>query len=187
MIIGVCFLFFLLGLPYFASGGYYLFLLMDNSVVSTNAIIIALLQVVLVGWVFGANNFLDCISKMEMKLSTITQWYLKICIKFVCPASLSFVLLHTMSTLITEYPYTQYTFKADPCPDVLYVKSDDDGNCIYELKDAESLTWLIQIFILSFIPIFGGYVAFCTTKRLLLPTKKWKPVDECTTENFAMQ
>ena len=188
MIFGVCFLFFLLDLPYFTSGGYYLFLVMDNSVVSTNAILIALFQVLLVGWIFGMTNLLECISKMGMKLAKTTQWYLRICIQFVCPLSLIFVLLETTVSLFTDYRYTTYTFKkpdSGQCPNISNMGTKNDL-CVYYLKDAEPLTWLIQIFILSFIPIFGAYVVFGTTKRLLKPTKKWKPVDECTNETFAV-
>ena len=169
---GLCAFFFLLSLPYCASGGYQLFLAMDNSVIANNAIFVALLQLILVGWVFGVKKFLDCVSKMEIQLKSTTRWYFHACIRYVCPFTLTMVLVTALIDNINSYPYIKF-------------KTRRNGKYIhYTLAEAEPLVWMVQAFTLSFIPIMAIWKIWQSrnsSKSLFRPTAQWVPADEAVT------
>ena len=169
---GLCAFFFLLSLPYCASGGYQLFLAMDNSVIANNAIFVALLQLILVGWVFGVKNFLDCVSKMEIQLKYSTRWYFHACIRYVCPFTLTMVLVIALIDNINSYQYVKF-------------KTRRDGEYIsFTLEEAEPLVWMVQAFTLSFIPIMAIWKIWQSrnsSKSLFRPTAQWVPADEAET------
>ena len=54
----------ILGLTFTCPGGIYMFTLFNNCAPSWNLILFALLEVVLMAWVYGVDNFLDNISEM---------------------------------------------------------------------------------------------------------------------------
>ena len=169
---GLCAFFFLLSLPYCASGGYQLFLAMDNSVIANNAIFVALLQLILVGWVFGVKKFLDCVSKMEIQLKSTTRWYFHACIRYVCPFTLTMVLVTALIDNINNYPYIKFKTRRDE----KYIH--------YTLEEAEPLVWMVQAFTLSFIPIMAIWKTWQSrnsSKSLFRPTAQWVPADEAVT------
>ena len=162
---GLCAFFFLLGLPYCASGGYQLFLVMDNSVIGNNAIFVALLELILVGWVFGIKNFMDCVSKMEIQLKSSTKWYFHACIRYVCPFTLAMLLVMALIDNINNYQYVEMKI----------------FNKTIQLKEAEPLVWMVQVFTLSFIPIMAIWKTWQSrnsSKSLFRPTAQWVPADE---------
>ena len=165
---GLCAFFFLLGLPYCASGGYQLFLVMDNSVIGNNAIFVALLELILVGWVFGIKNFMDCVSKMEIQLKSSTKWYFHACIRYVCPFTLAMLLVMALIDNINNYQYVEMKI----------------FNKTIQLKEAEPLVWMVQVFTLSFIPIMAIWKTWQSrnsSKSLFRPTAQWVPADEVVT------
>ena len=169
---GLCTFFFLLSLPYCASGGYLLFLAMDNSVIANNAIFVALLQLILVGWVFGMKNFMDCVSKMEIQLKSSTRWYFHACIRYVCPFTLTMVLVIALIDISHNYQYVTF-------------KIFRNGSLETEqLTEAEPLVWMVQVFTLSFIPIMAIWKIWQSrnsSKSLFRPTAQWVPADEVVT------
>ena len=156
----ICVVFFLLSLPYCTSGGIHLFLLMDKSAVSTNAIIIGIFEVLIVGWALGMERFFDHVSKMGMVFKTGTRLVGKICLKFFSPL-LGFALLG-----FSVYGYFE-----------------EDCNFDYPFE-AEILSWLIQSFTVSFIPFFGVLAIWkklktgSSWKSLVQPTVNWRPAEE---------
>ena len=85
VVISVCVLGFLSGLSMCTSGGYYMFTLIDDKSASWNLLLVAFLEVILVGWIYGADRFLDNIKEMDMNLGPFFHWYWKICWQFITP------------------------------------------------------------------------------------------------------
>ena len=187
---GLCAFCFLLSLPYCASGGYYLFLAMDEAVISNNAILIAFLQLILVGWFFGVEKFLDCVSKMGIQLSSITKWYFHISIKYVCPFTLTTLLVIALVNIFTNPQFLKYQFKEGngPIDDWENVECNSkEGNCTYVVKEARPLIWLVQIFTLSLLPImviWKNWQFRNSSKSIFRPTAQWKPADELASVPF---
>ena len=62
--LGICTLMFLCGLFMCTNGGYYVFTLLDNVAGSWNILVVALLEVVIVAWLYGANKIMRDIKKL---------------------------------------------------------------------------------------------------------------------------
>ncbi len=186
----ICVVFFLLSLPYCTSGGIYLFLLMDNSVVSNNAIIIGIFEVLIVGWALGMERFFDHVSKMGMVFKKGTLLVGKLSLKFICPlagfAILGFSIygyFDNYSKNLTEMSFRTNDFVAGF--DCKNGTTTHDANCHYVLPfEAEILSWFIQCFIVSFIPVFGVLAILkklktgSSWKNLVQPTENWRPAGE---------
>ena len=169
---GLCAFFFLLSLPYCTSGGYQLFLAMDNSVIANNAIFVALLQLVLVGWVYGVKNFMDCVSKMGIELKSSTRWYFHACIRYICPFTLTMLLTIALIHNFNNYHFVEFKFYRDG-------KTKN-----YKLKEAEPLVWMVQVFTLSFIPVMAIWKIWQSrnsSRSLCRATAQWVPMDEIVT------
>ena len=180
----ICVVFFLLSLPYCTSGGIYLFLLMDNSVVSSNAIIIGIFEILIVGWALGMERFFDHVSKMGMVFKKGTLIVGKISLKFLCPLS-GFALLgfSVYSENLTDLSFRSHDFVAGF--DCKNGTATNHVDCNYTLPlEAEILSWLIQGFIVSFVPLFGALAIWkklktgSTWKSLVQPTVNWRPAEE---------
>jgi len=186
----ICVVFFLLSLPYCTSGGIYLFLLMDNSVVSNNAIILGIFEVLIVGWALGMERFFDHVSKMGMVFKKGTLLVGKLSLKFICPlagfAILGFSIygyFDNYSKNLTEMSFRTNDFVAGF--DCKNGTTTHDANCHYVLPfEAEILSWFIQCFIVSFIPVFGVLAILkklktgSSWKNLVQPTENWRPAGE---------
>ena len=169
---GLCAFFFLLSLPYCASGGYLLFLAMDSSVIANNAIFVALLQLGLVGWVYGVENFMDCVSQMGIELKSSTKWYFHACIRYLCPFTLTMLLTIALIQNFRTYHFMEFNFYR-------YGKTTN-----YKLEEAEPLVWMVQIFTLSFIPVMAIWKTWQSrnsSRSLFRPTAQWVPMDEIVT------
>ena len=64
LVISLASLMTILGLTFTCPGGIYMFTLFNNCAPSWNLILFALLEVVLMAWVYGVDNFLDNINEM---------------------------------------------------------------------------------------------------------------------------
>ena len=169
---GLCAFFFPLSLPYCTSGGYQLFLAMDNSAIANNAIFVALLQLVLVGWVYGVKNFMDCVSKMGIELKSSTRWYFHACIRYICPFTLTMLLTIALIHNFNNYHFIEFKF---------YI---DGKTKNYKLKEAEPLVWMVQVFTLSFIPVMAIWKIWQSrnsSRSLCRATAQWVPMDEIVT------
>ena len=184
----ICVVFFLLSLPYCTSGGIHLFLLMDKSAVSTNAIIIGIFEVLIVGWALGMERFFDHVSKMGMVFKTGTRLVGKICLKFFSPL-LGFALLGFSVYGYFEEDSVNSTHKESKNLVVglncVNGTTTDEFNCNFDYPfEAEILSWLIQSFTVSFIPFFGVLAIWkklktgSSWKSLVQPTVNWRPAEE---------
>ena len=82
-----------LGLPFTCNGGVHMFTLFDASAPSWNLLLFALLEVVLVSWVYGVDTFLDNLAEMNIQLSTPVRLYWKLSWKFTTPVILMTLLV----------------------------------------------------------------------------------------------
>ncbi|CAJ1054832.1 sodium- and chloride-dependent GABA transporter 2-like [Xyrichtys novacula] len=96
---------FLLGLPLVCEGGIHLFTLIDAYGVSgTSLLLIACLETIVIGWVYGADRFLDNIEDM-IGYRPLCVW--KYCWLFVTPAICGLTLLYDLAQirLVRYYGY----------------------------------------------------------------------------------
>ena len=186
----ICVVFFLLSLPYCTPGGIYLFLLMDNSVVSSNAIVIGIIEVLLVGWALGMKRFNEHVSSMGMIFKNGTLFVGKICLQYLCPlcgfAILGFSLygyINDADAYAIKWSFHRRDFATGfDCKNETTTMS---SVCEYTLPiGAKVLSGLIQCFIVSFIPLFGVLAIAkklkngLSWKSLVQPTDKWRPAEE---------
>ncbi len=88
-----CFVGFLLGVSLCAPQGYALFNLLDAKSSTWNLMSIVFMEVISVSWVYGFNNFWECIEEMEMQVHEGVKYYWLISWVCVSPALLFAILL----------------------------------------------------------------------------------------------
>jgi len=88
---------FLLGLPLCLQGGYYLFVLLDWYSGAWSLMLLAILEIIVVSWVYGLDAFFEDIKTMGIYQNWLTRAYWSICLKFTCPALLLSVLIFTLA------------------------------------------------------------------------------------------
>eukprot|EP00092_Neocalanus_flemingeri_P004408 GFUD01004741.1.p1 GENE.GFUD01004741.1~~GFUD01004741.1.p1 ORF type:complete len:691 (-),score=179.44 GFUD01004741.1:18-2090(-) len=93
---GVCLVGFLLGLPMCLQGGFYLFVLLDWYAGSWSLLVLAVTEVVLVGWVYGTERFSRDIYNMGIRTSRYLSCYWVFTWKVSTPLLLSCVLVATL-------------------------------------------------------------------------------------------
>ena len=160
VVIGLCIIMFLLGLPMCCNGGYYLFDLLDTVVFSWNAMICGLLEVMIIAFLYGVNNFYANIRDMGVRMSIFMEYYWKTCWCFLTPALLLFLLV---MSLVDKKP----------------LRLDD-----YVYPDSiQVIGWLIPAICVLLIPLFAfqhvlsmyrNDTKFCLHYQLTL-TKLFKP------------
>jgi hypothetical protein len=62
-----------------------MFTLFNNSAPSWNLLFLAFIEVIVVGWMYGAERLLQNLDEMGMKINPILRMYWKICWKFITP------------------------------------------------------------------------------------------------------
>ena len=169
VVVMTCTTFFMLGLSMCSSGGIYMFQLLDNCSASWNILLIALVELILVSWGYGADNFLNNIKDMRMKLSQPMRLYWKICWKFITPTILLSILVITFARH-EKLKTVNWTFK-----------NEED---VYVWEDGvQALGWLISLGSVLIIPLVGIYQV-CIRKSkgdpinvwaMFRKTAEWKP------------
>ncbi|XP_060071373.1 sodium- and chloride-dependent glycine transporter 2-like [Ylistrum balloti] len=106
----LCALWCLFGLLICTQGGIYIFQMVDWYVASISLPLFGLLEAVVIGWFYGAENFSRDIRLM---LNRGVPVFMRVCWCFVTPAVLLFLLLFTLSTYkpptYGDYVYPGYT------------------------------------------------------------------------------
>ena len=114
VVIGICVSGFFLGLSMCAQGGILMFTLIDSKSASWNLVLFALLELVLVGWLYGAREFMsnihemgmlkadDSSSKFKKTAVLVLKWYWIVCWQFITP------LLLTVILITQVWPLTQF-------------------------------------------------------------------------------
>ena len=88
---------FILGLSMCASGGIYMFELIDNTCASWNILLFAVIEVVLVAWLYGVDKFLANIKEMGLHLPKPVEWYWKACWGVISPLILITLVIVTFA------------------------------------------------------------------------------------------
>jgi len=162
----------ILGLSMTAQGGIYMFTLIDATCASWNILLFAIMELVLVAWVYGADRLMDNIHEMGIlrtnngsptlsKYFTIgMKWYWKICWCFITPILLSVL-------LILQFVFTKpVSYKGETFPD-----------------NIQALGWLCGVFSVLFIPAITVYQYVQRYRKgkdigwaMFKPTRRWGPV-----------
>jgi len=167
----LCFIFFILGLPLMTGSGIYWIVLMDDFAGSWGLIIIALIEVIAIAWVYGADNFIENIKEMlpeektfglDLKNSRANWIFWKIMWQYVTPVTLFVILIWSL----------------------IDIKPSQYGNHIFP-PWAQAIGWLLLFSGLIFIFIVAIYkinyefrksgdfkAAIIASKK---PDKNWKP------------
>jgi len=138
----VCVIGFLLGVPICLQGGYYLFVLLDWYSGSWSLILLSVIEIVLISWIYGLEDFNKDIKSMGLRTNRFVQMYWDICWKFTTPILLSAVLVFTFA----EY------------------KPASDGDYEFPLW-SNIIGWAIAISSVIVIIPFGAYEFIKTWKN----------------------
>lgn len=156
--IGVCFIMFVGGTTMCFNAGLYMFDLLDNVAGTWNILLFALIEIVIVSYSYGANNFFADINKMEIKIPKPLEYYWKWCWCFLTPVSILFLIIMQFVEF-EPYSYDGYVYPIG----------------------IQVLAWLIpstSVVIILLIGIYKiGYYRGCgwDLKTLFHPTEKWGP------------
>ena len=164
---GVCTVFFLLGLTLTTNGGNYVLTIMDDYSGGWNVLLIAILECISIGWVYGVRRFLDDIETMIGKEFCrpigfpwfIAKWWWALCWCFLTPISVAAVMVYSW------VKYKGYDEKRDKFP-----------------VWADALGWMMTMFVI-FTIVIVTIVKIVTARDegrgkwhyLVNPTKEWGP------------
>ena len=159
---------------------------MDDCVLGNNSLLIAFLELILVGWAFGKDSFVFCVKQMGMELKAGTITYLMISLKFVCPLALLTIFFSNFYTMISDFSnhYSHYSFTYENGTEIPDFLKCNNETCIYTMTEIEPLKWMTQIFTILPICVFGAVAIYKTFKNgeswktLFEPTVKWVAADD---------
>ena len=100
VVFGTCTVSFILGLSMVTKGGIDMLNLIIDASFSWNQLLIALLEVVVVGWMYGADRFWDNIEEMGITRHPFVKWYWIICWKFITPLIMIILVVLTFITKV---------------------------------------------------------------------------------------
>ena len=135
-----------------------------------NVLLFSLLEVILVAWLYGVDNFLNNIKEMGINLPRPMLLYWKICWKFITPTLLFVVLIISF----VDYRKLETTlYKTATGREVSYVWP----------RGIQGLAWLMPLGTFIFIPLLAIYQIWklmssgkpITGWTLVNPTSNWKP------------
>ena len=105
----VCLFMFVGGLSMCFNGGLYMFDLLDNVSASWNIMLCALIEVVMVSWLYGITNFLNDIKTMGIKIPKVLEFYWRFCWRLVTPISILFLIIMQF-VQFEPYQYGSYIY-----------------------------------------------------------------------------
>ena len=82
-----------LGLPFTCPGGIHMFSLFNQAAPSWNLVLFALLEVVVVAWIYGCDAFLDHVVEMRGSMNVAMKTYWMLCWRYLTPTVLICLLL----------------------------------------------------------------------------------------------
>ena len=169
-VFAVCIIGFLIGLVFCTPMGYtFVIEVFEEGLNSWNLFIFVFLEVILVGWVYGFDQFIKDLETMELPIRSYMAIYLKMGIKFASPVVLTIL-------IIIDWVHHVKKHNGDELGDPLHhgLGHHSQGELI-PLITEHLLTFASVIF----LPIFAGWEIFKIVywkregKKLLKPTKCW--------------
>ena len=159
VVMGACLIMFTCGISMCTSGGLYMFELLDNTAGSWNLMVCGLIEVVIVAWIYGVNNFFDDIRKMGMKIPKAVEYYWKACWCFITPIVLLFLII---MYFVEHQPFSS-------------------GSYVFP-KGIQVMGWLVPLATVAVIPIGGIHeiaIRYNNGEKLgwalLQPKHSWGP------------
>ncbi|XP_023322005.1 sodium- and chloride-dependent glycine transporter 2-like [Eurytemora carolleeae] len=84
---------FILGLPFTCNGGIHMFNLFNSAAPSWNLLLFALLEVLLVSWLYGIDNFMENLYQMNIRMPNWLRLYWRFTLLYTTPIILGILLL----------------------------------------------------------------------------------------------
>ena len=95
VVVGVCSTSFLFGLMFCTPAAIKMVDGFETALGSWNILLFAFLEVVLVGWIYGMDRFLDNLKQMGIQISVVTKWYFAYYVKYILPILICYLFGHT--------------------------------------------------------------------------------------------
>eukprot|EP00112_Aurelia_sp_Birch-Aquarium-sp1_P018184 Seg4302.1 transcript_id=Seg4302.1/GoldUCD/mRNA.D3Y31 product="Sodium-dependent dopamine transporter" protein_id=Seg4302.1/GoldUCD/D3Y31 len=143
VVLAICTLMFLIGLPCITQGGMYVFHLIDSYAAGYSILFLGIVEVVVIGWLYGANRFKQDIESMIG--NSITGLWVPVW-KFVTPVLAFGIFLASLlqySPLTYEKTYTYPVW-------------------------ADVLGWLMVIIVILCVPLIAARKIYCQSGTFLL-------------------
>ncbi|ETN63077.1 sodium-dependent nutrient amino acid transporter 8 [Anopheles darlingi] len=152
----------LLGSIYVTPGGQYILKLVDYYGASSIALVLAIAELIAIGWVYGVDRLCK---DTEFMLGHRPNLYWRLCWRWITPALMLIILIYNLITL-EPLMYKQYVY-----PTIAY----DIGWCIFAFG-------LLQLPIWAIYAVFkqSGKTITDKIKNSLKPTAAWGPLDPTT-------
>ncbi|XP_035787557.1 sodium-dependent nutrient amino acid transporter 1-like isoform X2 [Anopheles albimanus] len=152
----------LLGSIYVTPGGQYILKLVDYYGASSIALVLAIAELIAIGWVYGVDRLCK---DTEFMLGHRPNLYWRLCWRWITPALMLIILIYNLITL-EPLMYKQYVY-----PTIAY----DIGWCIFAFG-------LLQLPIWATYAVYkqGGKTLTEKIKNSLKPTAAWGPLDPAT-------
>lgn len=155
----MCSILFILGLPCVTGGGMYILQLMDWYSATFALMIISLLETVVIGWIYGADRFMQDIALM---INRVPPFWWKLCWCFITPfailALLIFIVINHSAVTYNHYVYPDWSI---------------------------ALGWIMAVLPLIPIPLMAAIQIYRTKGTLsqriinnLRPSPEWGPASE---------
>uniref|UniRef100_T1KQK1 Transporter n=3 Tax=Tetranychus urticae TaxID=32264 RepID=T1KQK1_TETUR len=154
----VCSVMYILGLSMCTRGGMYILQLMDDYCASFSALTIGLIEVIVIGWVYGVDRFFDDTKEMLGKYP-YPKNYWKLLLKWVTPSIIAMILICSIFNTVPS-SYGDHLFPGW----------------------ANGIGWFLSFLSISAIPILafhkilmGKGPIFQRISTLMQPTSDWGP------------
>ncbi|XP_045161713.2 sodium- and chloride-dependent glycine transporter 1-like isoform X2 [Mercenaria mercenaria] len=148
---------FITGLPLTTSAGYYIFMLIDSYMGTFNLVGTALLECIVIAWIYGANRFS---ADIEMMMGSRPSLILRIIWCFIIPVFLLGILIPTIVTYST--------------PTVGDYKFPSHANIV---GNVFAFAPISLIFIVAIYQVIRQRVSRKSVRNLLKPASCWLPND----------
>ena len=172
VVIGTCFVGFLSGLSMCTNAGIYMFELLDKTCASWNIFVFAILELILVSWIYGVKRFMGNIEEMNINIPKVLRYYWIACWSIITPVLL-------ISLVVITF------INWEPLKSLHYITFSGDEESYVWPNSIQVLGWLIPGASVAFIPVLAIYQIVSHYKqngtvnmKLLTTTDKWKSVEE---------
>lgn len=138
VVLAVCIVSFLCGLPYVTQGGIYIFQLIDHFTASTCVLYVAFFELIAIAWIYGADKLARNVHQMTGRFPSL---YFRLCWSIAAPVIILAIWIFT----IVDYEVPSYHNEQFNYP-----------------KWAEITGWIVTILCLAVIPITAVCVVIST-------------------------
>jgi len=102
IVVATSILCFILGISMCLQGGYYIFDLLDSNALGWNTLLLIIIELILVTWIYGAENFFENVKQMGIDQSKAVKMYLKVTWCIVTPLVLLGLVISSLNSQSTK-------------------------------------------------------------------------------------